>query len=388
LYSWCYFHSVARSKKPRPATSSAPHRRRRSRSDTPSGSEGAARALRRDHYLHDPDHPERFLVLSPRGSRDLHAAFLRIAFGIGQTPRKNQLWLYIPSVSADRIDSEWLRFRGVLKKNIADRLSLVALTSDRLVSHPLMPPAAAAAAGEYLLERGRSNQATPEDLAHSAPSMKFFDVWKVLVDAWFNKEGALPLHEIGRRAGGSSPTVALALERLRRRGELALSRNRPVGLQAFPRATLREIVAISDSLRKPLYYKNLSGRAPDAVELLRRIATTAPRGIAVGGVVAARVHDKRFDLNGIPRIDVIAERNLGLDWLRALDPALQPVPAVTPSPTLVLHPVTRVQVTNAKSVYHGVPIANQIETLLDLYELRLTEQAEDLIRRAEGSARE
>jgi hypothetical protein len=346
------------------------------------------RSLRYNHYVHDPDHPERFLVLSPRGSRDLHAAFLRIALGIADTPGMNQLWLYIPSVSRGRIHFDWLRFRGVLKKNIADRLSLVALASDGLLSDPLMPPAAAATASEYLLQRGRSNQATPEDLVHSAPSMKFFDVWKVLVDAWFNKEGTLPLQEIGRRAGGSSPTVALALERLRRRGELALSRNRPVGLQAFPRATLREIVAISDSLRKPLYYKDMSGRAPDAVELLRRIATTAPRGVAVGGVVAARVHDKNFDLNGIPRVDVVVERELGLDWIRALDPALQPLPAVTPSPTLVVHPVTRVRVSSAKSVYPGVPIADHVETLLDLYELRLTEQAEDLIRRAEGSAHE
>jgi hypothetical protein len=218
--------------------------------------------------------------------------------------------------------------------------------------------------------------------------MKFFDVWKVLVSAWFNKEGTLPLQEIGRRAGGSSPTVALALERLRRRDELALSRNRPVGLQAFPRATLREIVALSDSLRKPVYYKDMSGRAPDPEELLRRIGTTAPRGVAVGGVVAARVHDKNFDLNGIPRVDVVVERDLAPGWIRALDPALQALPAVTPSPTLVVHPVTRVKISATKSSYPGVPIADQVETLLDLYEMRLTEQAEDLIRRAEGVAHE
>ena len=212
--------------------------------------------------------------------------------------------------------------------------------------------------------------------------MKFFDVWKVLVKAWFNKEGALALQEIGRRAGSSSPTVALALERLRRHGELALSRNRPVALQAFPRTSLPEIVALSDSLRKPIYYKDRSGRAPDAVELLKRIATTAPRGVAVGGVVAARVHDKSFDLNGIPRVDVVVERDVGLDWIGALDPALQRLPAVTSSPTLVVHPVTRVEITSANSAYPGVPIADPVERSPDLYELRLTEQAEDLIRRA------
>jgi hypothetical protein len=106
------------------------------------------RSLRHNHYVHDSEHPERFLVLSPRGSRDLHAAFLRIALGIADTPGKNQLWLYIPSVSSGRVHFEWLRFRAVLKKNIADRLSLVALASDRLVSDPLIPPVAAAAASD------------------------------------------------------------------------------------------------------------------------------------------------------------------------------------------------------------------------------------------------
>jgi hypothetical protein len=345
-------------------------------------------SLRYNHYVHDSNHPERFLVLSPRGSRDLHAAFLRIALGIADTPGKNQLWLYIPSVASGRIRFEWRRFQKVLKKDIADQISLVALAGDDLVADPSLTPAATAAAKEYLLLRGRSNHTTTDDLVHSAPSMKFFDVWKVLVGAWFNKEGALPLQEVGRRAESSSPTVALALERLRRRGELALSRNRPVGLQAFPRTSLREIVALSDSLRKPVYYKDMSGRAPDPVELLRRIATAAPRGVAVGGVIAARVHDKHFDLNGIPRIDVVAERELGQDWIRELNPALQPQPAVMPSPTLVLHPVTRVNVATARSPYHGLPIADQVETLLDLYEMRLTEQADDLIQRAGGAARE
>ena len=66
-------------------------------------------------------------------------------------PGKNQLWLYIPSVSSGRIRFEWLWFREVLKKNVADSLSLVALASDGLVSDPPMPPAAGAAATEVTL---------------------------------------------------------------------------------------------------------------------------------------------------------------------------------------------------------------------------------------------
>ena len=37
--------------------------------------------------------------------------------------------------------------------------------------------------------------------------------------------------------------------------------------------------------------------------------------------------------------------------------------------------MTQVEITSAESVYPGVPIADPVETLLDLYELRLTEQA-------------
>ena len=58
---------------------------------------------------------------------------------------------------------------------------------------------------------------------------------------------------------------------------------------------------MSDSLRRPMHYQDASGRPPDPAGLRRHLTTTAPRGLAVSGVVAARHHDADFDLNGLPR---------------------------------------------------------------------------------------
>ena len=386
LHSSCDFilrvllSSVERSKKPRPVPWAQP-RRRTSRDAAPSPSEGRERPLRYNHYIHDSNHPERFLVLSPRGSRDLHAAFLRIALGIADTPARTSFGSTSPACPVAGFVSNGFGFAKSSRRTsrTASRSSLsrvMAWSPTLRCRQRQVPRQPSISRGEGVRTRRR---------VRSGALGAIDEILRCLESARQSvvQQGRRP-HPPGDRTAGrqqqpnGSPRARTPAP-TRRAGAIAKSSG---CLACVSRTSLREIVALSDSLRKPIYYKDRSGRAPDAVELLKRIATTAPRGVAVGGVVAARVHDKSFDLNGIPRVDVVVERDVGLDWIRALDPALQRLPAVTSSPTLVVHPVTRVEITSANSAYPGVPIADPVETLLDLYELRLTEQAEDLIRRA------
>jgi hypothetical protein len=325
-------------------------------------------------------------VVAPRGMRDLHAAFLRLALGLKDTPKKDSLWLNAPSVSGGRIRFEWSRFRDVLTDSIGERLKLVALAGDDLVSDPDLDERDRVAARAYLVSRARPS-APAVDLERSAPTRKFFEVWKVLVNAWFQKERPLALGELARRAGTSSPTLANALERIRRRNELATTRNRPVALETFPRRTLSEILALSESLRRPRHYVDASGRPPDPVALLKILSSRAPKGVAVGGVTAARFYNRKFDLNGLPRLDVVAQIGVGDDWLRDLNPALKLVSSSGPSPVLVVHPVSDVSPTAGPAEYRGVAIASPVETLLDLFELRLADQAEEMIRLGGATAK-
>ena len=44
-----------------------------------------------NHYIHHSAHPERMIVVAPQGSRDLHAAFLRLAITVNETGEPKSL---------------------------------------------------------------------------------------------------------------------------------------------------------------------------------------------------------------------------------------------------------------------------------------------------------
>jgi hypothetical protein len=98
--------------------------------------------------------------------------------------------------------------------------------------------------------------------------------------------------------------------------------------------------------------------------------------VYIGGVAAARHYYPRFDLNGLPRLDLVTTSEVGVDWLRKLDPALRPTNDPARSPVLVVHPTEDLVDGSEESS----PWADPVETLLDLHELRLGDQAEDFVR--------
>jgi hypothetical protein len=337
----------------------------------------------RNESVYFTKHPNRIFVFSSQGVRDLHAALLQLALAVEETEKNRSLWIYIPKMTIGRIQFEWDRFLRIVDGKIPPLISMVALTKDGFW--------ASANAGDIADLEKEARSLLPSMARPPAPtqsshwttiSPKFFEVWKTLLGAWLTNEGPLSALEIAKRSTASAPTVAAALRHLRRRGEIADTRNQPIELLAFPRATLREVLALSDSLRRPAYYHDASGRSPDPAGLLRHLTIAAPSGLAVGGIVAARHYDSDFDLNGLPRLDVVVDDTAPSDWVRKLDPALRVVVPTAPSPVLVVHPVKAVP-TNDPSK-GTLPLADPVETLLDLYEMRLTEQAEHMIARIRG----
>jgi hypothetical protein len=325
-------------------------------------------------------YPERMFAPELRGARDLLAALVQLARWQQQQPKKRRsLWTSIPKMTRARVQQEWASFIQVIRPELAQHLGIVALTRDGAWVAPQADDAAAKEqeARTLLPNFGVAHvTVTPE---WSPPTPKFFEVWKVLFNAWLRREGPMPAIELAARSASSIPTVAAALARLRTRNEIGQARNRPVELVAFPRATLREVVALSDSLRRPLHYHDASGRPADPQSLLRQLLKWRPPGVFIGGVPAARHYDPHFNLNGLPRLDVIATNLAPGDWLRKLDPALKLVPASTPSPVVVVHgAVSRAVPSNAQVAES--PWADPAETLLDLYEMRLDEQADQLVR--------
>lgn len=320
--------------------------------------------------------------LHPQGVRDLHATFLRMAQEVARNRRVTQAILaaWMPRPTDDRIAREWKATLDLFKPSVAGRLAMVIIRPDR--TKPLAEDKDVRRIGEIL--RGQLGRIEmPSREPKTALSAAFFEIVKVLLGHWILKRGPMAIGELMRRTGSSYPTVADALRRLEKSQELSRRSNRSVELSRFPQKTWSELLALSETLRRPRFYADASGRRANPMDLYRRLQSMPYKHIAVGGVQAARHWDPEFDLNGLPRLDLTVEmaRGVGdLGFVERLDPALKRVDPGSGAVVLAVHPLFRAEPHFEKNPKGKIDWADPVETLLDLHELRLTDQAEAMIR--------
>lgn len=305
------------------------------------------------------------------GLRDVHAAALVAAMHARALGAERAIVLLCGSrVSAAGLRDDWQRLREVFAPDVARRLGLVAILEEDVVIEPDEPllrdiANAAASVGGSGLPTHRGNRA--------------FEVMRVLLSRWLLHLGRITVGELQRQTGLSHPTVSKALAALG--PEVERRRDRSVALRAFPSETWAQLVALAPKVRQTAAFVDESGRGGAPLRLLDRLRRAPPSGVAVAGVVAARHWHPGLDLEGLPRLDLsVHAADAGMDtrFVARLDPALVPAPPGTP-PLLVLHAVQR-----ADSLFvpvdAGLPWADPVEVLLDMYELRLIEQADALVR--------
>lgn len=318
----------------------------------------------------------------PRAAvRDLRAVFLQLAAVAARDPRieRASAVLAIDRLTPRRMRAEWDDLMAVLRPEVARRLGLVAVGEDVQLCLPDEETKLIEIAeiGRRLLD-----VSTPPKLPRLAKSL---EVLKVLLARWLLGQGPIARGELGEQAGCSYPTVAKAVERFAR--DIREHSNRSVELKGFPRDAWSELLALSPIRRARLAYVDKTGRRPDPEALLRRLQKIKPPGVALGGVLAAHHWDPHFDLRGLPRLDLslAADDGLDLDFLRRLDPGLGLLEGEG-TPVLVVHPLQRPATLFTPG--DRLPVADPVETLLDLGELRLVDQSSALIERLEQRARE
>lgn len=308
------------------------------------------------------------------GTRDLDAAQLRLAAAIAaQDFARGILLARFPKMSSRGLRNAWEKNSALLRPDLADRLGLAAIAMD----------------GDVLIPDGDLELRKITALAHEARtstapiskptaagpwSSKQFDVWMVLLDSWLRCEPPLTINEVLRRSGTSTVTVKGALDRLALHSELKRTTSRRAALVGFPRRSMDEILTLTDSLRSTIRLVDASGRTTTRDSLMKRIRSHAPSTVVIGGVYAAKHYMPTFDLEGTPRIDLSVYGYDTLDWLTRVDPALRPVRADERFAVLVIHNVQRPRIEVETS---NMRFASPAETLLDLYDLRLTGQAEE-----------
>lgn len=268
-----------------------------------------------------------------------------------------------------------------LRPAIMKRLGIAALAADNDVAIP-EDPALLAVARSALRTDLIDKSVDPVSW-----SWKGFEIWKVLLDAWLSRKGPIAIGELASRSECSYPTVAAVVERLEHGGEISRASNRGVSFRAFPRRSLSEILPFANAFRGTVRFVDQTGRPPDPEGMLRRLRKKVPSGVALGGVLAARHYVKDFDLNGLPRLDITISRREGSAWIAAIGPGLGITNSGERPPVLVVHQSPLEQPRFEKTASEAVPFADRAETLLDLYDLRLTSQIEEFVSAARGDER-
>lgn len=325
-----------------------------------------------------------------RGHRELAATMFRMARLLEEAPGIQRAYLVLlnPRMSARRQAEEWGAGLEILKSSLAGKMALVRLDSAGTDVVPKDPEVRRVI--EALLPQLTRTPATTSQRRSLGPPRSFFDVLKILVHSWLFHEGALAIRELKQRCELSYPSVAEAVRRLEDRGEARRETNRSVELIDFPRTSWAELLSSADAYRMTARFADASGRAPEPDFLHQLLSQRPIPGVAVGGVLAARSWDPDFDLVGLPRLDLELGRGVNSkpeDVAKSLDPALVPA---GPSDTvaLVIHVVLRPKDLLVTRKGERLPFADPVETLLDLYDLRLVDQAEALIRRLRTGGRD
>jgi len=315
--------------------------------------------------------------------RDLSATLLYLSRAIHDSPQSEGCLLLVhPRITPERLKTEWQDNLRLLHPGIAARL------------HLLIVPKEGTPAGDLAQELRPvldwiSQSLKPVDSAQSEiaiPRESFFLVLTTLLNLWFRREGPKSTLDLQRKTGLSYPTVVRALDRLEARKELVRISDRRIGLARFPQASWQELVTLAAGIRGTRTWSAPEGERVDLERLLERVRKHLPSNGALGGVEAARHWDPDFDLNGIPRIDITLQvpdlRTPDLDFLRKIDPSLRGSAEGAPTRNvLAIHLLKRPESFFAADSKGGNRFADPVETLLDLQELRLGEQADALLRR-------
>ncbi len=326
------------------------------------------------------------VIAGAQGVRELDATALRVSrWLIEGASRQGCIVLLGSQFSEGRLRKEWNTIRGLVRRDVSRRLALVVEGFSEAVSpsFPWVQPIAR-------LTRTRKSRPAWPTVHRAAMSPTIFQILKLVVRHWLLKTGPLSCRRLQAESGATYPTVARALRKLEEFGELERLPSRRVQLRAFPQKTWQEILSLASSLRRPLAFIDATGRKPDPVALLERLEAMKPRGVCLGGVQSARHWDRRFDLNGLPRLDVVAHAPHGsfdASFIQQLDSALSVSPSPSSEHVLVVHALPRAEALFEQDRAGRLPYADPVETLLDLYELRLTTQADELVARLSRAPR-
>lgn len=300
--------------------------------------------------------------------RDLRADLLSAAYDFREREQDTTLVLPDCRLSPERVADEWRLFAALLP----DAASHVRLED------PRVGEAWGGGAG-WAKAVDRQAMRMPAESARRAPGLGRFNVQNVLLLNWLDGLGPQTVKSIGAASGTSYPTTAAAIADLEAQGLLNVEKDRRVALKFFPVDLWRKWIVGGFAQRSSARFVDRSGQPRPPSSLIKRLQRLGRGDIAISGIEGARVHYPDLDLSGALRLDLVLHGSpkSDLEFVQTLDPALALLDNPYGKADLVVHFLDR-------PAAHFVPrddllIADPLACLADLYDMRLDEQADQML---------
>lgn len=219
-----------------------------------------------------------------------------------------------------------------------------------------------------------------------APGVGRYNVHNILLLNWLDGLGQQTIKSISEASGTSYPTTAAAISILADQGLLNVKKDRSVSLKYFPIEQWRKWIASGFEHRKSARFIDRSGQPRPPSSLIKRLQQLGRNDIAISGIEGARFHYPDIDLSGSLRLDLVLNGNHKSDlaFVQKIDPALERSDNQFLKADLVVHfldrPETRFEQGRLESATQSeLLIADPLECLADLYNMRLDQQADQML---------
>ena len=207
-----------------------------------------------------------------------------------------------------------------------------------------------------------------------------YNVQNILLLNWLDGLGRQTIKSISEASGTSYPTTAAAIKIFADQDLLNVAKDRSVSLKYFPNEQWRKWIASGFEHRKSARFIDRSGQPRPPSSLIKRLQKLGRDDIAISGIEGARFHYPDLDLSGSFRLDLVLNGNHRADlaFVPKIDPALERSDNQFHKADLVIHFLDRPK---THFVRNGeLLIADPLECLADMYDMRLDQQADEMLR--------
>lgn len=281
-----------------------------------------------------------------------------------------------PQLTPNAIEETWQLCQRVFRKSVVEQMRLIIVRTDD---------------SGNVIWKGYPTEPTADEKEliaidvpgttrrHHPVGQSIHEVLRILLIRCLGTADvpAISMTQLGADAGYSYKPVRSAVDELSK--HIHRYSNGSVILKSFPEEAWTRLLLEADKVRETQRYYaegDLPRTPASMLSRFRKIPGKQVEHVGIGGVAGAQSH-RDIDLIGMPRLDFTVHCPNGaadLGFLQKLDPALESVTDPDGPASVVVHLLRR-----PANYFHG-ELADPVECLLDLHEMRLENQAQEFLK--------